>query len=207
MEMGKSSSEFSAAAQKLANATWFFAILGAIVWYAFGWPWSLIAFAFAALTASQSISSTLIAGRLQQRGPRPNSVGDAVAIVRAYANVMEHSAPSPGCVADASRLPFPKSAIKAAIVTALRATDDAGTKDALRAGYTGLASWQEGVGGVDQGIDALNLDRKQDPKVLAEIVLKQSEGFAKWAPIMQEDSDKLKRELVELGLWYTQPAA
>ena len=37
IEMGKSSSEFSAAAQKHANATWFYAIVGGLVWYFIGW--------------------------------------------------------------------------------------------------------------------------------------------------------------------------
>ncbi len=64
--MGKTASEFSAAAQKHANATWFFVIVAGVIWYFANWAWALIAAALGIYTAAQSISSTLIASKIEQ---------------------------------------------------------------------------------------------------------------------------------------------
>jgi hypothetical protein len=201
IQMGKSSSEFSAAAQRHANATWLYLIAGAIVWFFFGWAWALIPFALAAFKASQSISSTLVAGRLEKGERGRTAANNIEAIVQAYAKVLEHSAPTPGCVADVSKLPFPKDMIKAALIAAMKLTGDKNTKEALKVGYVQLSSWQKNVGETDQGIDTLNMDLSQDTKALAELVLKQSEGAEKWLSVMEQDEVDLQRELVELGLW------
>jgi fatty acid desaturase len=63
---GKTSVEFSAAAQRHANATWFLAIVGVVVWWFASWGWALIPFALAILVALQSISATMIATRLEK---------------------------------------------------------------------------------------------------------------------------------------------
>ena len=65
--MRKSSSEFSAAAQRHANATWFFVIAALVVWYFWGWIWALLPIALAAYTALQSTSSTMIATRIKSQ--------------------------------------------------------------------------------------------------------------------------------------------
>ncbi|MCP3943442.1 MAG: hypothetical protein GY710_18445 [Desulfobacteraceae bacterium] len=62
---GKHASDFFAAAQKHANATWFYLIVAAAVWYFFGWLWALIPATLGGYTAFQSISATMIATRLE----------------------------------------------------------------------------------------------------------------------------------------------
>jgi hypothetical protein len=62
---GKSSSEFTAAAQRKANATWLFVIAAGIVWYFWGWVWALIPIVLGVYTALQSISSTMVSERLK----------------------------------------------------------------------------------------------------------------------------------------------
>ena len=95
--MGKSSSEFLRAAQKHANATWFFVIAALVAWYFWGWVWALIPIALAAYTALQSISSTMIAARIKSQEKVPQrSDTDFVHLVQAYGKVLETSAPTPG---------------------------------------------------------------------------------------------------------------
>ncbi len=64
---GNTSQQFRLAAQRKANATWVYLIIAGIVWYFSSWVWSLIPFAFAALTTLQSISATMVAIRLEKR--------------------------------------------------------------------------------------------------------------------------------------------
>ena len=63
--MGKSSLEFTLAAQRHANATWVFVIAAICVWYFWGLVWALIPIVSGVFTAFQSISSTMIATRLE----------------------------------------------------------------------------------------------------------------------------------------------
>ena len=62
--MGKTSAEFQKGAQNKANATWVFLIVAAAVWYFASWAWALIPAVFAAFSAFQSVSATMIATRL-----------------------------------------------------------------------------------------------------------------------------------------------
>ena len=63
---GNTSAQFRAGAQRHANATWVYLIIGAIVWYFTSWLWALIPLAFAAYVALQSISATAVAIRLEK---------------------------------------------------------------------------------------------------------------------------------------------
>jgi hypothetical protein len=63
---GKTSGQFHAAAQKHANAAWFYLIAAGVVWWLFNWKWALIPLAFTAFVAFQSVSATLIATRLEK---------------------------------------------------------------------------------------------------------------------------------------------
>ncbi len=200
--MGRSSSEFTAAAQKHANASWFYVIAAAVIWYFFGWVWALIPIALAVYTTFQSISSTMIATRLErQETVSTPSDTDFVRIVQAYGKVLETSAPVPGTVGDVSKLPYPKQQIKDAIVSALRNTDDHQSKEHLKVGYIQLSDWQDGVGESNQGIDVTSLNMSQDTQSLAKAALEQSSGYKKWVAIAQKEQEQLKQELQELGLW------
>lgn len=66
ISMGKGAEEFTATAQKHANASVFYLIIGGIVWYILGWKWALIPFGLALYVGFQSVSSTLIAIRLEK---------------------------------------------------------------------------------------------------------------------------------------------
>lgn len=64
---GLGSEHFKVAAQRHANATWLWAIVGSIVaWWATPWVWALLPFGLGALSALQSVSSTSIAIRLEK---------------------------------------------------------------------------------------------------------------------------------------------
>lgn len=65
MQTGKSSQEFHAAAQKHANAAWFFLVAAGVAWYFKGWAWAAIPILICAFTGFQSVSSTLVATRLK----------------------------------------------------------------------------------------------------------------------------------------------
>lgn len=200
--MGKHSSEFSAAAQKHANATWFYLIVAGAVWYFFGWLWALIPAALGVYTVFQSISATMIATRLEKTEQNSESTDpEFVHIVQVYGNILETSAPAPGTVADASKLPYTKQQIKDAIVAALRINNDPQMKEHLKVGYIQLSDWQEGVGDSNQGLDVSSLDMSQDTEALAKAVLEQSEGSEKWNALVQKEQETLKQELQALGLW------
>jgi hypothetical protein len=57
---------FRRAAQGNANKTWFWLVVGGATWYLAGCMWALIPFAFATIRAIWSISSTLVAQRLEK---------------------------------------------------------------------------------------------------------------------------------------------
>jgi hypothetical protein len=199
---GKGAAEFSAAAQKHANATWFYVITAGVVWYFFGWGWALIPIALGAYTAFQSVSSTMIAAKiekLEQSSDTPDN--NFIPIVQAYGKILETSAPAPGTVADVNKLPYTKQQIKEALIAVLRSTDDPQMKEYLKIGYIQLADWQEGVGESNQGLDLSNIDLNQDAKSLAQQVLDQSVGSKNWATVVQKEQEALKQELQELNLW------
>ncbi len=133
--------------------------------------------------------------------PATMSEQEAEKIIQAYGAVLKTQAPTPGCVADTSKLPCPKEKIKAAIIIGLKATNGQQMKEMLKVAYIQLADWQEGVGGTDQGLDLSNMDLNDDPVKLAQQVLAQGSGHEKWQPVVQSEQEKLKQELVDLGLW------
>ncbi|MBT4764836.1 hypothetical protein HOO14_07560 [bacterium] len=191
--MGRDSSEFSKAAQKYADATWFYLAISGVTWYFFGWILALIPAAFSAYTAFQSASATLIATRLE--GQKSNIEVSNTEIVQAYGKTLETNAPTPGAVADVSKLPYTKQQIKSAIIEALRSTEDSQMKEFLKVGYIQLSDWQEGVGEAGQGVDLT-----QDIENLAKAVLEESFDLD-WMPIMHKEQEALIQELKELGLW------
>ena len=117
------------------------------------------------------------------------------AIVRSYGAFLEHSAPAPGCVADASKLPFPKAEIRQAMLMAMALTDDEDMRNNLRGAYLWLANWQENVGEADQGIDGRELSAVQDLRASARLAIEQAQLAKKWEPIVQKDLENLQREL------------
>ncbi len=147
------------------------------------------------------ILSKLLGGNNKSNLSAPMSQQEAVEIIQKYGAVMEHQPPTPGCVADLSKLPYMKAQIKEALVIGLKADADPQMKEMLKVGYLQLADWQEGVGYSDQGIDLANANLDDDPMKSAESILAQSAGHKKWSLIVQAEQAALKQELKELGLW------
>lgn len=128
-------------------------------------------------------------------------LNNPTAIIQEYGKTLETSAPSPGCVADESKLPYSKEVIKKAIITGLRSTEDQQIREHLKVGYIQLADWQKGVGESDQGLDLTNIDMNQDTESLAKAILEHSSGSEDWVTVAQKEQEVLKQELQELGLW------
>lgn len=68
-------------------------------------------------------------GANHREQPSEMSLVDVEKIVQAYGATLEHNAPTPGCVADVSKLPYPKEEIKRALIVALRSTKDPKMRD------------------------------------------------------------------------------
>jgi predicted MFS family arabinose efflux permease len=67
---GHTSREFAGAAQRNANAFWFFAVITAVVsWFA-SWKWATVPAVLAAWSAVQSISATMIQTRIEKSEAR-----------------------------------------------------------------------------------------------------------------------------------------
>jgi Na+-translocating ferredoxin:NAD+ oxidoreductase RnfC subunit len=60
---------------------------------------------------------------------------EAEKIIQAYGTVLQTQAPTPGCVADISKLPFSKEKIKAAIIIGLKSTNDQQMREMLKVAY------------------------------------------------------------------------
>lgn len=147
-----------------------------------------------------SILTKIFGGGARRTPDAPMPHQRAQEIIQKYGAILENGAPAPGCVADASKLPFSKGQIKEALVIGLKATTDTKMKEMLKVAYIQLADWQDGVGSSDQGIDLSRINPEDDVK-LAEQVLAKSGGHDKWAPIALAEGEALKKELERQGLW------
>lgn len=140
-------------------------------------------------------------GRKAAKSDEPMSAQSAVEIIQRFCAVLEHEAPAPGCVADASKLPFPKDRIRQALIIGLRASSDSKMKEMLKVAFLELANWQPGVGTSDIGLDTSKLDMAGDVEALARAVLNQTEGQEKWQQEVKAEQAASKRQLEGLGLW------
>jgi len=117
-------------------------------------------------------------------------------IVQKYGEVLQHSSPVAGCVADQDKLPYPKDVIKTALIKALQNTVDNHQKEVLKIGYLSLANWQSDVGDSNQGIDISKVDPMIDPTEFLAL----HESSKDWSQIVQNEEMELQAELKELGL-------
>jgi hypothetical protein len=126
----------------------------------------------------------------------PSWTEEAEKIVQKYGEVLQHSSPVAGCVADQDKLPYPKDVIKTALIKALQNTVDNHQKEVLKIGYLGLANWQSDVGDSNQGIDLTKVDPMLDPAEFLAL----HESSKDWSQIIQNEEMELQAELKELGL-------
>lgn len=107
---------------------------------------------------------------LRSRKPSaPTASKETELIINAYGKALEHLAPTPGTVADESKLPFSKPQIKAAILIALKETNDMHQKKILKFAFVQLADFQPDIGSKNIGLDFSGVDvaRLSDPDLLA----------------------------------------
>lgn len=153
--------DFGAAAQKHANATWFWAFVAAAAGYFGGWGWAAVPGVLAALSVAKSVSATRLAHKMGQTGAdnygayREGGSSAAIAsqaLVRAEALVNSYGKilgdVSGQVVADAALLPASKEAMKAALLVCIKVTPEGSQREQLKVGYLMLSSFQDGVGTV-----------------------------------------------------------
>lgn len=146
------------------------------------------------------------AGGASQPDFSDTTAADAEKIIQTYGALLTDSIPTPGTVADVSRLPYSKTKIKEAILLALSATDDLAQKESLKMGYVQLADFQDGVGSVDVGLDVSKFDLENtSTEELAKQVLEQSEGADGWQALVKKEQELLKSELQAAGHWSSEP--
>jgi hypothetical protein len=145
------------------------------------------------------IFSKLFGKNAAQSESSPMTAEQAVHIIQAYGGVLEKSAPTPGCVADVKKLPFPKAQISEAILIGLRSTSDPKMQEMLKAGFVELSNWQEGVGPDDRGIDTLDLNSSMDIEAQARAILAQSEGMDEWNALVVAEMKLRIAQLKEKG--------
>lgn len=125
----------------------------------------------------------------------------AVEIINDFGRVLERGKPAPGCVADVTKLSFPKEQIRQALIIGLRSNSDPKMKEMLKVAYIELANWQPGVGTEDQGLDTSKLNLAGDVEGLARDVLEQMQRQDEWSAIVLKEQSSSKSELERLGLW------
>ena len=127
------------------------------------------------------------------------AIQTAQRIAQAYGDVLHSSAPLPGCVADASRLPYDKDTIKHALAICLSANNDPHLIQHLKHGYLQLAAWQYGVGDETLGLDFTRIDLEADPSDIAELVRQRSATMAWWDALIKAERATLEADLRALG--------
>jgi hypothetical protein len=123
-------------------------------------------------------------------------------IVMAYGAVLGKHTPAP--VVDVSELPYPKDAIKRAILTQLAEISDPRLqklREHLKSGYLLLAGFQIGVGPTPPAIDLSNLDPAKMSSALAKEMLPALEQITKWGSIVEAEQHILISDLPRLGYW------
>ncbi len=125
---------------------------------------------------------------------------NAQRMVLDYARFLENSAPMPGRIIDASRLPHPKASLKQALLMCIGSGASNSLEEHLKAGYLMLSAFQTNVGDVGLGTDFAALDLEAD---LVDIVeqLQQDETEAQsWRLDVRLELEQLKQDLYALEL-------
>ena len=136
------------------------------------------------------------------KSEKPSSSGVSPnVIVAEFGAFWGTRAPAPGCVADATELPYPKEEIKQAILVMLTETNDSQLREHLKFAYVSLADWQAGVGPTHQGLDITKLDRSVPAPDLLNAVGTGGEEMHKWQPLVKAEQEALIDELRQRGLW------
>lgn len=140
-------------------------------------------------------------GRKKDYSESSMSLEQATDIVWAYGDVMENSSPAPGAVADTSRLPYSKPKIKRALIVMLRSIENPRIQEYLKAAYLSLADWQEGAKQTNKARVVTNVDLDSAKKKRTKKSLSKDKHSEKLYTRARAESQQLKSELQNLGLW------
>ena len=129
---------------------------------------------------------------------------NAQRMVLDYARFLENSAPMPGRIIDASRLPHPKASLKQALLMCIGSGASNSLEEHLKAGYLMLSAFQTNVGDVGLGTDFAALDLEADLVDIVEqlqLQLQQDEAEAQsWRLDVRLELEQLKQDLYALEL-------
>lgn len=129
---------------------------------------------------------------------------NAQRMVLDYARFLENSAPMPGRIIDASRLPHPKASLKQALLLCIGSGASNSLEEHLKAGYLMLSAFQTNVDDVGLGTDFAALDLEADLVDIVEqlqLQLQQDEAEAQsWRLDVRLELEQLKQDLSALEL-------
>ena len=101
-------------------------------------------------------------------------------------------------MADASRLPHPKTELKLALLLCLAEAHDDMMREHLEAGYLMLSAFQEGVGGESVGERFADMDLEASPEQIAATLERKHHQAAPWRRRSEEELQRLQLELDQL---------
>lgn len=122
-----------------------------------------------------------------------------------YARFLEISAPMPGRIIDASKLPHTKSTLKRALLMCIGNGSDQRLEEHLKAGYLMLSAFQPEVGNVGLGTDFAALDLEADVMDIAEQLEQDEAAVETWRLDVRRELEQLKQDLYALELELAQP--
>jgi hypothetical protein len=125
----------------------------------------------------------------------------ALEVVRGYDEARANAPRVHGPVGDAANLPFPKDTIKWALLQLMGAIDDAAQREPLKAGFVGIAEWQDVADVESGGFDSSRLRRKIDPLSLAKEFAARATPGDRWLAASRDEKTLLVEELRRKGLW------
>ena len=147
-----------------------------------------------------TILNQLFTRIVREPQPEPFEPDIAEDVVTAFCYALEHFAPTPGCVADESELPYPKETIKQALLWRMHRTSDADFRDSLKVAFVALADWQEGVGPEHRGLDIARLPTGLARRERATWIAENAIDGAEWTARSNAEAERLHRELMADGV-------
>jgi hypothetical protein len=127
--------------------------------------------------------------------PADLRMAEALAIVEQYSGALERAG------RDAAALPAPKDTIKWALLTVLAATPGDARRQPLKAGYLGLAEWQDEASLAQPAFDSARLRRKLDPLALAREFAAHASPEGHRLEVVRVEQHALIEELKRRGFW------
>lgn len=117
-----------------------------------------------------------------------------------YARFLETSAPMPGRIVDAAKLPHSKESLKHALLMCIGSGSDHRLEEHLKAGYLMLSAFQPEVGNAGLGTDFSALDLEADVMDIAAQLEQDEAEVETWRLDVRRELEQLKQDLYALEL-------